>query len=162
MVTASARLKELDLSDNAFGPIGVQGLASLLRSSSCYGLEELRLNNNGLGIGGGKLLSSALIDCYNTSKAQGKPLALKVFIAGRNRLENEGAKALAKFFKVSGCILQFWKAHQVSTVIKAPPHLRAFQDATCSIQFNSAMPERSAHNSCQVGEKILEIYRLLS
>lgn len=98
---AGARLVELDLSDNAFGPIGVKGLASLLRSSSCYALEELRLNNNGLGITGGKLLASALTDCYNNSKKEGKPLALKVFIAGRNRLENEGAKALAEVFKVS-------------------------------------------------------------
>lgn len=31
----------------------------------------------------------------------GTPLKLKTFIAGRNRLENEGAKALAKAFKVS-------------------------------------------------------------
>lgn len=88
------------MSDNAFGPIGVKGLASLLRSSSCYALEELRLNNNGLGITGGKLLASALTDCYNCSKKEGKPLALKVFIAGRNRLENEGAKALSEVFKV--------------------------------------------------------------
>ncbi|CAG9828161.1 unnamed protein product [Diabrotica balteata] len=50
LVTAGARLTELDLSDNAFGPIGVEGLASLIRSSSCFALEELRLNNNGLGI----------------------------------------------------------------------------------------------------------------
>ncbi|KAL1517043.1 hypothetical protein ABEB36_000860 [Hypothenemus hampei] len=99
LVTAGARLTELDLSDNAFGPIGVEGLAALLRSSSCYALEELRLNNNGLGITGGKLLAQALTDCYNSSKNQGKPLALKVFIAGRNRLENEGAKALAAVFK---------------------------------------------------------------
>lgn len=100
MVVANARLVELDLSDNAFGPIGIQGLASLLKSSSCYALEELKLNNNGLGIGGGKLLASALLDCYTNSKYEGKPLALKVFIAGRNRLENDGAKALAEVFKV--------------------------------------------------------------
>lgn len=78
----------------------MQGLAALLRSSSCYALEELRLNNNGLGVTGGKLLASALLDCYNSSKKEGKALALKVFIAGRNRLENEGAKALAEVFKV--------------------------------------------------------------
>lgn len=53
-----------------------------------------------MGITGGKLLASALTDCYNNSKKD-KPLALKVFIAGRNRLENEGAKALAEVFKVS-------------------------------------------------------------
>lgn len=99
-MTAGAKLTELDLSDNAFGPIGVEGLASLLRSSSCYALEQLRLNNNGLGIGGGKLLAKALLDCYKCSKNQGKALALKVFIAGRNRLENDGAKALAEVFTV--------------------------------------------------------------
>ncbi|KAK5643027.1 hypothetical protein RI129_009194 [Pyrocoelia pectoralis] len=104
LVKAGARLIELDLSDNAFGPIGVEGLASLLRSSSCYALEELRLNNNGLGITGGKLLASALMDCYNCSQKFGKPLALKVFIAGRNRLENEGAKALAEVFKTIGTL----------------------------------------------------------
>ncbi|KAI4471861.1 ran gtpase-activating protein 1 [Holotrichia oblita] len=104
LVTAGARLTELDLSDNAFGPIGVEGLASLLRSSSCYGLEELRLNNNGLGIGGGKLLAKALLDCYECSKSEGKPLALKVFIAGRNRLENDGAKALAEVFNTIGTL----------------------------------------------------------
>lgn len=101
LVTAGARLTELDLSDNAFGPIGVEGLASLLRSSSCYNLQELRLNNNGLGITGGKLLAKALMDCYNNSKSSGSPLALKVFIAGRNRLENDGATALAEVFKVT-------------------------------------------------------------
>ncbi|XP_072393302.1 ran GTPase-activating protein 1-like [Diabrotica undecimpunctata] len=104
LVTAGARLTELDLSDNAFGPIGVEGLASLIRSSSCFALEELRLNNNGLGITGGKLLASALTDCYQYSKKNGKPLVLKVFIAGRNRLENDGAKALAAVFKLIGTL----------------------------------------------------------
>lgn len=101
MVTAGARLRELDLSDNAFGPIGVEGLAALLRSPSCYALEVLRLNNNGLGITGGKLLAAALLDCYKSSKGEKERFALKVFVAGRNRLENEGAKALAEFFLVS-------------------------------------------------------------
>lgn len=40
------------------------------------------------------------MDCYKKSKEAGKPLALKVFIAGRNRLENEGTKALALVFEV--------------------------------------------------------------
>ncbi|VEN64230.1 unnamed protein product [Callosobruchus maculatus] len=104
LVTAGTRLVELDLSDNAFGPIGVEGLAALLRSSSCYALEELRLNNNGLGITGGKLLAAALTDCYKSSKEHGKPLSLKVFIAGRNRLENDGAIALAQVFKMIGTL----------------------------------------------------------
>jgi Ran GTPase-activating protein 1 len=54
-MTAKACLVELDLSDNAFGPNGMIGLTDFLKSSSCYTLRELRLNNNGLGITGGKV-----------------------------------------------------------------------------------------------------------
>lgn len=54
-MTAGARLTILDLSDNAFGPDGVDGIKKLLMSESCYGLNTLKLNNNGLGIGGGKV-----------------------------------------------------------------------------------------------------------
>ena len=55
LVLAGAALTELDLSDNAFGPIGVEGLVMLLRSAPCHSLQILKLNNNGLGIGGGKV-----------------------------------------------------------------------------------------------------------
>ena len=100
LCAANTQLVELDLSDNAFGPIGVKGLASLLSSSPCYTLQELRLNNNGLGISGGKMLAKALLNCNeNSLKDTSKPLALKVFIAGRNRLENEGATVLSEVFK---------------------------------------------------------------
>ncbi len=47
-----------------------------------------------------KVLASALTECHKQSSAAGSPLRLKVFIAGRNRLENNGATALAKAFKV--------------------------------------------------------------
>lgn len=102
--TAGTSLIELDLSDNAFGPIGVQGLAALLSSSTCYTLRELRLNNNGLGISGGKMLAKALLDCHANSTKEAKPLALRVFVAGRNRLENEGATALAAVFAKLGTL----------------------------------------------------------
>lgn len=69
--TASTHLTELDLSDNAFGPIGIQGLADLLTSSPCYTLQELRLNNNGLGISGGKMLAKALLKCHENSSKEG-------------------------------------------------------------------------------------------
>lgn len=39
MINAGARLSILDLSDNAFGPIGVEGLARLLQSDVCSELE---------------------------------------------------------------------------------------------------------------------------
>ena len=54
-MSAGCRLVELDLSDNAFGPRGIEGVVDLLKSPSCYGLQVLRLNNNGLGISGGKV-----------------------------------------------------------------------------------------------------------
>ncbi|XP_072767679.1 ran GTPase-activating protein 1 [Anoplolepis gracilipes] len=99
LCVANSQLTELDLSDNAFGPIGIQGLANLLTSSPCYTLQELRLNNNGLGISGGEMLAKALEKCLENSAKEGAPLALKVFIVGRNRLENEGAQALASVFE---------------------------------------------------------------
>lgn len=98
LLTAHTRLSELDLSNNAFGPIGMEGLVKLLNSPVCYELQTLRLMNNGLGIGGAKMLANALIDNYNASCKAGTPFKLKVLIAGRNRLENDGIIALSQFF----------------------------------------------------------------
>jgi len=47
------------------------------------------------------MLAQSLLDCHKSSCQAGKPLALKVFICGRNRQENDGATALAQAFKVS-------------------------------------------------------------
>ncbi|NXN38041.1 RAGP1 protein, partial [Rhinoptilus africanus] len=104
LITAGAQLVELDLSDNAFGPDGVRGFEALLKSPTCYTLQELKLNNCGMGIGGGKILAAALKECHRKSSAQGKPLALKIFVAGRNRLENDGATALAEAFGIVGTL----------------------------------------------------------
>lgn len=104
IIAAGAKLTVLDLSDNAFGPDGVKGIKKLLMSESCYNLHTLKLNNNGLGIGGGKLLSEAFINCHQSSSLAGTPFALKIFISGRNRLEDEGAKALSKAFKTLGSL----------------------------------------------------------
>lgn len=63
---AGARLTVLDLSDNAFGPDGVKGIEKLLKSTACYTLQELRLNNCGMGIGGGQVSPEGVMsDCYN-------------------------------------------------------------------------------------------------
>jgi Ran GTPase-activating protein 1 len=101
LIIAKARLVELNLSDNAFGPIGAEGIVDLLRSEACYSLKELRLNNTGCGVTGGKLLAKTLMECYNNS---GKTLALKVFVLGRSRQENEGAIALSEIFKLMGSL----------------------------------------------------------
>lgn len=104
VITANAQLVELDLSDNAFGPDGVKACVKLLTSKACYSLKTLKLNNNGLGVGGGKILSKALIDCHKTSSEAGTPLQLQVFISGRNRLENPGATSLAEAFQTIGSL----------------------------------------------------------
>ncbi|TWW69517.1 Ran GTPase-activating protein 1 [Takifugu flavidus] len=104
LMLAGARLTILDLSDNAFGPDGVKGIEKLLKSSACYTLQELRLNNCGMGIGGGKILAASLVECYEKSSKEGAPLSLKVFVAGRNRLENDGATALAQAFQMMGSL----------------------------------------------------------
>ncbi|XP_076802519.1 ran GTPase-activating protein 1-like [Clavelina lepadiformis] len=103
IIEANAHLVEIDLSDNAFGPDGVKACIELLKSRCAYTIQELRFNNNGLG-GGGIILADTLIECHERSVVQGKPLALKVFVAGRNRLEDPGAKALAKAFKTIGTL----------------------------------------------------------
>uniref|UniRef100_A0A182W6Q7 Uncharacterized protein n=1 Tax=Anopheles minimus TaxID=112268 RepID=A0A182W6Q7_9DIPT len=106
MITAGTQLTVLDCSDNALGPNGMAGLVDLLESATCYTLEELKLNNCGLGIQGGGMLADALIKGHEASKKVGKPLALKVFIAGRNRLENAGAKLLSSTFAAIGTLEQ--------------------------------------------------------
>lgn len=96
LMAAQVQLVELDLSDNAFGPIGMDGIVDLLKSPSCFTLKELKLNNTGCGVTGGKLLAKTLMEAYKASKGQ---FTLKVFVLGRSRQENEGAIALAEVFK---------------------------------------------------------------
>lgn len=54
-MAAGARLVELDLSDNAFGPVGIQAIFQLLTSPACHTLRVLKLNNTGIGVGGGEV-----------------------------------------------------------------------------------------------------------
>uniref|UniRef100_UPI00358EE50B ran GTPase-activating protein 1-like n=1 Tax=Myxine glutinosa TaxID=7769 RepID=UPI00358EE50B len=104
VLTAGAMLTELDLSDNAFGPDGVHAFRFLLCSTACRSLMTLRLNNCGLGIGGGKILAEALLECQKGARAANQPMVLRVFVAGRNRLENDGATALAEALKAIGTL----------------------------------------------------------
>lgn len=103
MISCGVRLVELDLSDNAFGPIGAEGIEKFLESSSAYSLQVLKLNNNGLG-SGGKTIARALKRCCENAKADGQRFALKSFVAGRNRLEVPGAVALAEAFQAIGTL----------------------------------------------------------
>lgn len=156
LMCAGARLTELDLSDNAFGPDGVKGIEQLLKSPSCYTLRELRLNNCGMGIGGGKILADALIECHRESSALGAPLKLKVFIAGRNRLENEGASALAKAFKLMGSLeevhlpqngINYTGVTALALAMRHNPELRVlnFNDNTFTKRGTMAMAQALKH-----------------
>jgi Ran GTPase-activating protein 1 len=89
------------MSDNAFGPIGLEALMEFFQAGCCYSLKELRLHNNGLGPDGAKKLAYSLEQCWRKSE---KKLALKTFICGRNRLEYEGAKAVSNSLKLIGTL----------------------------------------------------------
>ncbi|KAJ2036632.1 Ran GAP Rna1 [Coemansia sp. S2] len=89
-------LIELNLSDNAFGPLGAEAMSEFL--SKHTGLQVLKLNNNGLGIHGGTTIASALIKCQAECEKQGKEPALHTIVCGRNRLENGAAPAFANAF----------------------------------------------------------------
>jgi Ran GTPase-activating protein 1 len=89
------------MSDNAFGPIGLDALVSFFQSGCCFSLKEIRMHNNGLGPQGAQKFAHALDKCLENS---GGTLALKVFICGRNRLEFEGAKAISNTLKNIGTL----------------------------------------------------------
>lgn len=99
IMTAGAQITVLDLSDNALGPNGMNGLVDFIKSSACFSLQELRLMNCGLGITGATMLANSLTECFRKSVEAGTPMELRVFAAGRNRLENQGAKALSAIFQ---------------------------------------------------------------
>lgn len=84
-------LKEIDLSDNAFGPVGAEPLVKLLVNNTS--ISTIILRNNGLGIGGGKYIADALMQIP-------VPSNLRTIIIGRNRLESQGAEYLSKAFEL--------------------------------------------------------------
>lgn len=49
------------------------------------------------------MLSRALLNCHQAAADAGEMFALEEFTSGRNRLENEGAKAMAEVFEVVCC-----------------------------------------------------------
>ncbi|KAM0682028.1 Ran GAP Rna1 [Mitosporidium daphniae] len=76
----------LNLSDNAFGPAGANAIAPFLEKLS---LTSFLINNNGLGQLGGSIIASSLKSMST----------LSIFSIGRNRLENDGAIAIAEAIK---------------------------------------------------------------
>lgn len=95
-------LLELDLSDNAFGPAGAQPLIDFLSNTKT--LQTLRLNNNGLGLGGGAMIAQALQANADKAKEEGRASSLRTIICGRNRLEDGSSDALARAFSSHGTL----------------------------------------------------------
>lgn len=81
------------MSDNAFGPSGVPGFESFLKSTPS--IKVLRMINCGLGPMGGTALSEIL---------RSGSLKLEEFYAGRNRMEDTGYKAVASVLKEMGTL----------------------------------------------------------
>ncbi|KAJ3069167.1 hypothetical protein HDU98_007748 [Podochytrium sp. JEL0797] len=84
--------KVIDLSDNAFGPIGAAPIRRLFIENRS--ITTLKLNNNGLGIEGGRLIATSLVDA---AKATTEKLLtnMHTIIMGRNRLETVAARHFA-------------------------------------------------------------------
>ena len=79
----------LDLSDNAFGPTAIPSFEFFLRT--CTHLENLELENNGLGPEGAEMVFNALL--------QNDKIKLKKLKINRNRLEEKGGSGLAKIIE---------------------------------------------------------------
>ncbi|KAJ1918764.1 Ran GAP Rna1 [Mycoemilia scoparia] len=94
----------LDLSDNAFGPTGADAVYDFLANSSS--LQTLYLNNNGLGIQGGKTIAKALMERHEKNVKEGKQSSLRCIVAGRNRLENGSSKELSDLFAAIGTLTE--------------------------------------------------------
>uniref|UniRef100_A0AC34QIV8 Ran GTPase activating protein 1 n=1 Tax=Panagrolaimus sp. JU765 TaxID=591449 RepID=A0AC34QIV8_9BILA len=105
MIVSGTRLTVLDLSDNAIGPQAIGALEEFLSGPTCFALKELYLNNCGLGSAGINV-AECLIKCHEAALRHNTIFDLQVFVAGRNRLENRGAKALAKAFKTLGTLVE--------------------------------------------------------
>ena len=101
MDVCGSRLVEINMSDNAFGPIGLEALVQFFQSACCFSLKEIRMHNNGLGPEGAKKFAHALEQCWRNSDGA---LQLRVFICGRNRLELDGSRAIANTLKLIGSL----------------------------------------------------------
>lgn len=94
ITNSGAKLKFLDLSDNAIGPVGAPPVIRFLEGPSANSLEKLYLNNCGLGPEGSSSIAVPLA----------RLKVLKEFICGRNRLENKGVTSMSKSFSELGCL----------------------------------------------------------
>lgn len=167
MLKSRPALVRLDLSDNAFGPVGAKAVSTFL--PHCLFLKELCLNNNGLGVDGGKLIAQALVDLK--TNLQDKSSSLRLLTIGRNRLENGSAEALAQAFEAHADSLESIAMYQNGIrpegVIKLAQSLAKctklcyidFQDNTftdsASKAFAAAIPNWTLLETLNIGDCLL-------
>lgn len=84
----------LNLSDNAFGPDGLNAFNDFLKNSTT--LKSLYLNNCGLGPEGAEILSDALIE-----RGENHLTHLDI---GRNRMQTDGAIHMCKYLDTIECL----------------------------------------------------------
>ena len=80
--------------------------------------QILKLNNNGLGPEGGRIVAEALLDGAKACAAAGSSSRLHTVICGRNRLENGSADAWAEAFAAHDG--EFLEVHRTVTRIGLP------------------------------------------
>ena len=136
-------LEEINLSDNAFGGRSAEPMVNFLTHNHHFSV--LKLNNNGLGIQGGKIVASALIEAASELGKLGLPSKLKTVICGRNRLEDGSAPTWAKAYAAHGNLEEvrmFQNGIRMDGIIalsqglSSCPHLRVLdlQDNTATIR----------------------------
>lgn len=91
-------LEEVSFSDNAFGGRSAEPMVSLLSSHPT--LSAVHLANNGLGVTGGTIIAKALFASAEHHAQKGRPSPLRVFVCGRNRLENGSAPFFGQAFSM--------------------------------------------------------------
>ncbi|XP_055347330.1 ran GTPase-activating protein-like [Paramacrobiotus metropolitanus] len=101
---SGCRLRLLDLSENALRGTGIRGMAAVLTGRCCYGLQVLRMSDQGLSPEGGRELSAMLSELLANAVADGERVKLRTVKASKNRLENGGALALGNVFATMGSL----------------------------------------------------------
>lgn len=91
-------LVEINLSDNAFGGRSAEPMVNFLTHNHHFSI--LKLNNNGMGIQGGKIIATALIEAAAELEKLNLPSKLKTVICGRNRLEDGSAPTWSKAYSL--------------------------------------------------------------
>lgn len=114
------KLRFLDISDNALGPVGAEVVSSILLCNPS--LESLHIENVGLGSAGGKILGKTLHSIAGST-------CLTSLSIGRNRLE-EGSIAIAEALASANRIQELSISQNGITPLVAVKFIQELQSCT--------------------------------